>query len=207
MPSPRDAFDRRNTVTYLSALLGVLAMSAAVHRDAALAGIGIAAAVVADTFDGRFARLFASDAHRRAIGVQLDSLADTIAFGIAPVVCSICLWRESGPLLQTAVVIAGFVYAACAITRLAFFNVSALEAPAADFVGLPVPVAALIWSTILLARPPAAAAMLAMTACSIAMVAPIRIPRPTGLRLALFTCWPLAIVAAHLVRAFQAWQA
>lgn len=202
MPSPRDAFDRRNTVTYLSALLGVLAMTAAVHRDAALAGIGIAAAVVADTFDGRFARLFASDARRRAIGVQLDSLADTIAFGVAPVVCSIGLSGESGPLLHAAVAIGGFVYAACAITRLAFFNVGALEAPApaADFVGLPVPVAALIWSTILLAHPPAAATVLAMIACSLAMVAPVRIPRPTGFRLALFTCWPLAIVAAHLVR-------
>jgi CDP-diacylglycerol--serine O-phosphatidyltransferase len=200
MPSPHDAFDRRNTLTYLSALLGVLAMTAAVHRDVALAGIGIAAAVVADTFDGRFARLFESDARRRAIGVQLDSLADTIAFGIAPVFCSISLSGESGPLLQAAVATGGIVYAACAITRLAFFNVGALEAPAADFIGLPVPVGALIWSTILLAHPSAAATVLAMAACSIAMVAPIRIPRPTGLRLALFTCWPLAIVAAHLVR-------
>lgn len=204
MQSPLDAFDRRNALTYLSALFGVLATAAAVDGDAAIAGTAIAAAVVADTFDGRFARLFASDARRCAIGVQLDSLADTIAFGIAPVVCAICLSHESERLLQVALSISGFVYAACAITRLAFFNVGALEAPAADFVGLPVPVAALIWSTTLLAHPPAAANVLAMTACAIAMVAPLRIPRPTGIRLALFTCWPLAIAATHLAHALHA---
>ena len=88
MASPADSFDRRNLLTYTSLLCGVGAVAAASAGLAGMAGLGIAVAVIADTFDGRVARRFGSDPRRCALGTELDSLADAIAFGVAPPLCS-----------------------------------------------------------------------------------------------------------------------
>jgi CDP-diacylglycerol--serine O-phosphatidyltransferase len=211
MASPADAFDRRNLLTYLSLLFGVGAIAAAAAGRASLAGFAIAVAVIADTFDGRFARRFGSDPRRSALGVQLDSLADAIAFGIAPPLCSALLLNEGVDLMDTLLWGAAFVHAACAVTRLASFNVDAAHPPAplrgfggtggeGGFIGIPVPLAALLWSTALLVHPSAAvtAGLLLVTAA--AMVLPLRVPRPTGAGLILFTCWPVAVAVGHLAR-------
>jgi len=207
MASPADAFDRRNLLTYLSLLFGVGALVAAAGGRASLAGFAIAVAVVADTFDGRFARRFGSDPRRSALGVQLDSLSDAIAFGLAPPLCSALLLNEGMNPIGMALWAVAFVHAACAVTRLASFNVDAMPGnavppsiPHGGFVGIPVPLAALLWSTALLVRPSAAvtAGLLLVTAA--AMVLPLRVPRPAGAGLVLFTCWPLAVAAGHLAR-------
>ena len=227
MASPADAFDRRNLLTYLSLLFGVGAMVAAHTHLSNIAGFAIAVAVIADTFDGRFARRFGADPRRSALGVQLDSLADAIAFGIAPPLCSALLFNRIPPEggsyrvpgtvpemdLGAALWGATFIHAACAITRLASFNVDATSYEPASppappkprsaeggFVGIPVPLAALIWSTALLVQPSAAVTVGLLLATAAAMVLPLRIPRPTGAGLILFTCWPLAVAALHLVR-------
>ena len=57
----------------------------------AAAGALIALAAIADTFDGRFARLFAADAGQVGLGAELDSLCDACTFGLAPVVCTAAL--------------------------------------------------------------------------------------------------------------------
>jgi phosphatidylserine synthase len=232
MASPADAFDRRNLLTYFSLLFGVGALVAANAHRASIAGFAIAVAVVADTFDGRFARRFGADPRRSALGVQLDSLADAIAFGIAPPLCSALLLTQIPPeggnyrvlgvdLPGVALWGAAFVHAACAITRLASFNVDAIsrervsppalpkprsgqgarpERGGGDFVGIPVPLAALIWSTALLVQPSAAVTVGLLLVTAAAMVLPLRIPRPTGAGLVLFTCWPLAVAVLHLTR-------
>jgi CDP-diacylglycerol--serine O-phosphatidyltransferase len=211
MASPADAFDRRNLLTYLSLLFGVGAIAAAAGGRASMAGFAIAVAVIADTFDGRFARRFGSDPRRSALGVQLDSLADAIAFGIAPPLCSALLLYGGVDAMTTALWGIAFVHAACAITRLASFNVDAAHPPTplrgfggtggeGGFIGIPVPLAALIWSTALLVQPSAAvtAGLLLVTAA--AMVLPLRVPRPTGAGLVLFTCWPVGVALWHLAR-------
>jgi CDP-diacylglycerol---serine O-phosphatidyltransferase len=194
MRSPLDAFDRRNLLTYVSLFCGIGALVSASMGRASWAGGAIAAAVIADTFDGRFAKLFSSDVARRRLGGELDSLADAIVFGAVPVACALLLTPVAEPLPRALLWTSACAYAACAITRLAFFNVTTSESQT-GFVGIPVPVAALIWSSSLLMHPSAGAltAVLALTA--IAMVAPLRIRRPAGLGLALFTCWPLAVLA------------
>jgi phosphatidylserine synthase len=198
MASPADAFDRRNLLTYLSLLFGVGAVAAAGSRRASMAGFAIAVAVIADTFDGRFARRFGADPRRSALGVQLDSLADAIAFGIAPPLCSALLLNEGMDLLGTALWGAAFVHAACAVTRLASYNLGALEDGPRGFIGIPVPLAALIWSTALLLQPSAAVTVILILVTAAAMVLPLRIPRPAGAGLVLFTCWPLAVALCHL---------
>jgi len=217
MASPADAFDRRNLLTYLSLLFGVGAVAAAARGRPSLAGFAIAVAVLADLYDGRFARRFGNDPRRSALGVQLDSLADAISFGVAPPICSALLLRESVDMMGTALWSVAFVHAACAVTRLAFFNVDAAEGPAGHrssppaspkprsgeggFIGIPVPLAALIWSTALLVQPTAAVTVGLLLATAAAMVVPLRVPRPTGAGLVLFTCWPVAVGICHLALA------
>lgn len=192
MTSPLAAFHRANLLTYASLASAGGALVAAGSRHAAAAGALIALAVIFDTFDGKFARLFTRTESERAIGVQLDSLSDAIAFGLVPPV-TVALLVGSTSAAATA---AGFAYAASAITRLAFYNVSHEQHD--GFIGLPVPVAALIWATTLLLEPAASIFIGVAAATALAMVFPIPIPRPRGAAMAAFVCWPLTLIVAFL---------
>lgn len=91
-----------------------------------------------DMFDGRVARLTRTQSE---FGVQLDSLADVISFGVAP---GILLYKWMLADLGFIGVVVGFVYCACGALRLARFNVLATREPGSSkyFVGLPIPLAA-----------------------------------------------------------------
>lgn len=193
MTSPLVAFHPANTLTYASVVAGLSALLSALAGHAAGAGAFVALAVVFDTFDGSFARRFSRTPVQYEMGVQLDSLADATAFGAVPVVC---VWVLAD--LQWVSASAGLLYGVCAITRLAFYNVTHENHD--GFVGLPVPVAALIWSTTLILDPggPVISVLLAVSAC--AMVMPFYLPRPRGIALAAFACWPFAVVLAHSIR-------
>jgi len=157
---------------------------------------------MADTFDGRFARRFGTDPRRCALGVELDSLADGIAFGIAPPLASALLLNTGPTVIGAALWTAVFVYAACAVTRLASFNVDA-SGGSRGFIGIPVPLAALIWSTALLVQPSAAATVRLVLVTAAAMVLPLKVPRPKGAGLVLFTLWPVSVGLCHLAFAIR----
>jgi phosphatidylserine synthase len=199
LASPLRAFHASNLLTYASLVAGVAAIAFGAGGNRSAAGALIAMSVVADTFDGRFAGLFRRTAMQRLVGVQLDSLSDAIAFGIAPVVCMAAVradgWRSaSAGFFWFAV----FVYAACAITRLAFYNVAREQTE--GFVGLPVPVAALVLATSLAFAPGIVTSIALFLATAAFMVSPLPIPRPRGIGLAAFTCWPLVLIAWHIAR-------
>ena len=95
-----------------------------------------------DTIDGRVARMTRTQS---AFGMQLDSLADVISFGVAPAVL-VYSWALE-PLGNLA--LAGcFAYVACGAIRLARFNVlstasdGAPRKPSKYILGLPIPGAA-----------------------------------------------------------------
>jgi CDP-diacylglycerol--serine O-phosphatidyltransferase len=98
----------------------------------------IGVAVVLDMLDGRIARLTgtASD-----LGVQLDSLADAISFGVAPAMLA-AAWGLT-PLGRLGWA-AGFLYVSAAALRLARFNIQSAAAGGDKryFVGMPSPAAA-----------------------------------------------------------------
>jgi phosphatidylserine synthase len=196
--SPASYLHVSNLVTYGSLMSSIAAVAAALHGSAGGAGACIAAAVIADTVDGRFAGSFARDKHRRAFGAQLDSLSDAAAFGIGPAVCLFLLSRPTGVALELLWWGATFAYAASAITRLGFYNLTSTSLD--TFVGVPVPVAALILSSALLAGPSPAFSIGMLVVLSAVMVAPWRILRPSGAGLALFLLWPIALVVAHVIR-------
>src|SRR5437016_13822980 len=91
-----------------------------------------------DAFDGRVARLTKTQSD---FGVELDSLADVITFGVAPAIL-VYKWALYG-LGTTGIIISG-VYASCGAIRLARFNVLAHTEAGVQrfFVGLPIPLAA-----------------------------------------------------------------
>jgi CDP-diacylglycerol--serine O-phosphatidyltransferase len=92
--------------------------------------IGIA--IILDVLDGRIARLTNSSTD---FGLQLDSLADVISFGIAPSVLAL-VWGLSAVEYRLAWT-AAFTFTICGAMRLARFNVQAGNLK--HFVGLPIP--------------------------------------------------------------------
>jgi CDP-diacylglycerol---serine O-phosphatidyltransferase len=99
----------------------------------------IGLAIVLDMLDGRIARLTGTSTD---FGLQFDSLADVISFGIAPAILSFAWGLESLGRLGWA---AGFVFVTAAAMRLARFNI---QSPGGSdkryFVGMPSPAAAAI---------------------------------------------------------------
>jgi CDP-diacylglycerol--serine O-phosphatidyltransferase len=92
-----------------------------------------------DMFDGRVARLTKTQSD---FGMEFDSLADVISFGIAPavIVYRWALW----PLGPLGILVA-MIYTSCGAIRLARFNVLAQRRSNISenfFMGLPIPIAA-----------------------------------------------------------------
>src|SRR5262249_25190795 len=100
--------------------------------------IGIA--YVLDALDGRLARMTGTESE---FGLQLDSLADVISFGIAPAVMSFAWGLSSLGRLGWA---GGFMFVACAAMRLARFNVISTNKGGDKryYVGMPSPAAAAV---------------------------------------------------------------
>ena len=123
---------------------------ATLHFDKAAIAIGFA--LLFDMVDGRIARLTKTTTE---IGVQLDSIADVVTFGVAPAVLAY-VWGYGSTLpegtdLHRFAFFLSFMYLICGAFRLARFNVQAsrprvlaegsTKVDKKSFVGLPIPVA------------------------------------------------------------------
>lgn len=196
VPSPVCLVHPSNLLTYAAVLIATTAaISATLLGNTAVAGAAMALAVIADTFDGKFARLFDRTRFQSAFGVQLDSLADAITSGFVPVivVSTTALGQSGGLVALWAVAAAAYILAA--LTRLGYYNLTESNVP--YFVGLPAPAATLIVSTSLLARPGVVASAIVLAVCAVAMISPMKIPRPRGAGLAVFAFWAVLLVVFH----------
>ena len=123
---------------------------ASAYLDNAAKAIGWA--VLFDMLDGRSARMTKTTTE---IGIQLDSIADVVTFGLAPAVLAY-VWGygaslEEGSNLHRLAWFLSFMYLMCGAFRLARFNVQAsrprilaggtIKVDKKSFVGLPIPVA------------------------------------------------------------------
>ncbi len=115
-----------------------LTMGATTALEMQRAALLIFLGMILDTFDGRVARMTHTQS---AFGVQLDSLADVITFGVAP---GVVLYHFALRDLGFLGLFAAFCFVACGALRLARFNVQAAEetGPSTHFLGLPIPAAA-----------------------------------------------------------------
>ncbi|HEY5618146.1 MAG TPA: CDP-diacylglycerol--serine O-phosphatidyltransferase [Vicinamibacterales bacterium] len=96
----------------------------------------IGLAIVVDMLDGRIARMTGTTS---AFGIEFDSLADIISFGVAPAILAFSWGLQPLGRLGWA---AGFIFVAAAATRLARFNIQAGSHDKRFFVGMPSPAAA-----------------------------------------------------------------
>jgi CDP-diacylglycerol--serine O-phosphatidyltransferase len=128
--------------------LGFLAIVRTLEGRFAEAAPLVGAAVVLDMLDGRIARLTGSTS---AFGMEFDSLADVVSFGVAPAVL-VFQWglTEFGRLGWAA----GFIYLSAAAIRLARFNIqSTASFDKRYFVGMPSPAAAAVPAATVFAYP------------------------------------------------------
>ena len=124
-----------NLITSLSMFMGFLCMVWAVQGRIEAAVCAIFLSALLDGMDGKVARLTGTASE---FGVQYDSLADLVAFGVAP---AMLMWQWQLESFGRVGVAAAFLYAACGALRLARFNISTAVTGKRFFIGLPIPAA------------------------------------------------------------------
>jgi CDP-diacylglycerol--serine O-phosphatidyltransferase len=102
---------------------------------------------VLDMLDGRVARMTGATSE---FGLEFDSLADVISFGVAPAILAFQWGLHPLGRLGWA---AGFVFVAGAAIRLARFNIQTGTVDKKYFVGLPSPAAAAVPATTIFLYP------------------------------------------------------
>jgi CDP-diacylglycerol--serine O-phosphatidyltransferase len=142
-PRPRGIYLLPNLLTTGGMFAGFYAIIAAINNEFVVAAIAVFVAGVLDGIDGRVARLTGTQSE---FGVQYDSLADLISFGLAPALIMYLWALVELKLIGNAVGKLGwsvaFLYAACAAVRLARFNTQTGVVDKKHFVGLASPAAA-----------------------------------------------------------------
>jgi len=125
-----------NLMTTLNVFCGFYAVIAVINNKFTAGATAIIVAGIFDLLDGKIAR-FTKTTSR--FGVEYDSLADVLSFGLAPALM-MYLWalRPMGKIGW----LAGFLFTACGALRLARFNTQTGTVSSDHFVGLPIPAAA-----------------------------------------------------------------
>jgi CDP-diacylglycerol--serine O-phosphatidyltransferase len=129
-----------NGFTLFNLFCGIYAIILALKGNLAAAPGFIVLGGIADALDGRVARATGTGSR---FGEELDSLVDAISFGLAPALI-VYMGIETRANLDWLLV---FIYTACAVMRLARFNVEQAGRKKTYFHGLPSPAAGLTLAT------------------------------------------------------------
>src|ERR1700704_208477 len=147
VPRRRAIYLLPNLFTPRSLFSGFYAIIAAIDGNFERAGIAVFVAMLFDGLDGRVARLTHTES---AFGKEYDSLADMVAFGVAPAIVSyqwgVARIAEYGRAWGRLGWLAAFFYAVMAALRLARFNTRVGTSDKRYFEGLPSPSAAAVVS-------------------------------------------------------------
>ena len=130
-----------NLFTTGNMFFGFFSMVQSLKGNFLMAAYAIVAAAVFDLLDGRVARLTHATSK---FGMEYDSLSDLVSFGVAPAIL-LYLWALRP--FERYGWLACFVYMACGALRLARFNVQSTSIEKKYFQGLPIPMAAGIVAT------------------------------------------------------------
>ena len=115
------------------------------NEDFYFAGVAIIVSIIFDALDGRVARMTKTTSE---FGVQYDSLADVISFGMAPALLAYAWVLKPFERLGW---LAAFLFLLCGALRLARFNVTKPDTTGDNFIGLPIPAAAAVIASIVIA--------------------------------------------------------
>ena len=129
-----------NLFTASSIFVGVISIVEASRGHFVLASWLILLALIFDGLDGRIARMTNTTSQ---FGVEFDSLADIISFGIAP---AMLLYFFVGDEFGRFGILVSALYVIFGAIRLARFNISVAKTDPNVFIGLPIPTAAIFVS-------------------------------------------------------------
>lgn len=142
-PRSRGIYLLPNLFTTGGLFAGFYAIIAASVGDFSNACIAVFVAGVLDGLDGRIARMTGTQSE---FGVQYDSLADLVSFGMAPALVmyhwALVTLKDISPMAGKIGWSVAFLYAACAALRLARFNTQVGSVDKRYFIGLASPAAA-----------------------------------------------------------------
>jgi CDP-diacylglycerol---serine O-phosphatidyltransferase len=124
---------------------GFYSIVASFNGDFERAAWAILIASIFDVLDGWVARMTHTATR---FGIEMDSLADVISFGVAPGILAYTWTLSSFGKIGW---LGSFFLVACAALRLARFNVQMGSAEKKHFTGLPTPASALVIATTVLA--------------------------------------------------------
>jgi len=133
-----------NLLTLLNLYMGFVSILESLSGNYHKAAIFIIIAGLFDSLDGRIARLFNESSN---FGREFDSVADIVSFGIAP---AILIFTSNNLLRGRVGMVLAFIYVAAGAIRLARFNVLESSEHQKNFIGLPIPMAALMISSFIL---------------------------------------------------------
>jgi CDP-diacylglycerol---serine O-phosphatidyltransferase len=133
-----------NLFTAASLFCGFYAIISSIGERYEAAAVAIFLSGLLDGLDGRVARLTRSTSQ---FGVEFDSLADLVAFGVAPALLAF-QWALA-PFGRLGW-LAAFMYVVCGALRLARFNVQKSVEDVSYFKGLPIPAAACLIASLVL---------------------------------------------------------
>jgi len=133
-----------NLVTTGSLFAGFYGIVATMNGNYSLAAWFILISAIFDALDGKVARLTGTTSR---FGVEYDSLADLVAFGVAP---GLLMYAWALKPFGKLGWLAAFLYVVCGALRLARFNVQVDTVESKRFVGLPIPAAAWMVSSCVL---------------------------------------------------------
>ncbi len=125
-----------NLFTSLNLFFGFYAIILCIEGNFVLAASLIIIAGLCDGLDGKVARATSTTSR---FGVEFDSLADLVSFGVAPGIMYY-LWGLTA--MGRIGWLAGFLFATCGALRLARFNTQTESVSSNYFIGLPIPAAA-----------------------------------------------------------------
>jgi CDP-diacylglycerol--serine O-phosphatidyltransferase len=137
----RGIFILPSLLTLSSIFFSFYSIVSSIKGDFVIAAALILVAGFFDGVDGKVARLTKTTTR---FGLELDSLADVISFGVAPAIL-VYIWALE-PYGRFGW-IAAFVFVACGALRLARFNVQTGSVDPKRFIGLPIPAAAMMVAT------------------------------------------------------------
>lgn len=135
-----------NIITLANLLSGAVAVTVTLqHHNYTLAMALVVLAAVFDFLDGFVARLLNQQS---PLGIQLDSLADDVTFGLVPAVVMFDIYGHTSSYFGLDSSIMGYmgyltlIIAAFSVLRLAKFNIDTTQTT--EFSGLPTPANALL---------------------------------------------------------------
>jgi CDP-diacylglycerol--serine O-phosphatidyltransferase len=134
-----------NLITAGSLFAGFYSMIETLSGNYGSAAVWIFISAICDGLDGKVARLTGTTSQ---FGVEFDSLADLVAFGVTP---GLMMYAWALKPFGRLGWLAAFLFVVCGALRLARFNVQVATVESKRFVGLPIPAAAsMVASTVLL---------------------------------------------------------